>query len=227
VALSLHLFFYLDLNQMKLETFTVGPFAENTYLLINRNEAILIDPGFTNRSEMVVMEEALGDAELIGILLTHAHVDHVLGLNQVLQKYDVPVFLNHSDLFLWENFESQSAMFGIRAGGFSFIPENLGEQERFQIGHFSMDVLYTPGHSPDHVSLYFPEEGFVIAGDALFRESIGRTDLYKGDFDLLSRSIRNKLYRLPDDTKVYPGHGPSTTIGYEKKNNGFVKSVEG
>jgi hydroxyacylglutathione hydrolase len=210
---------------MNIETLTVGPFAENTYVLINDNEALLIDPGFSNRSEMTAMDDVLEDSRLIGVLLTHAHVDHVLGLNQVLQKYEVPVYLNHSDLYLWNNFESQSAMFGIRTSGFSFLPENLKEQKEFELGSFSCDVLYTPGHSPDHVSLYFSGEGFVIAGDALFRESIGRTDLYKGDFDLLSRSIREKLYSLPDDTVVYPGHGPSTTIAYEKKHNGFVREV--
>lgn len=222
------IFFFIKFSKgMNIESFIVGPFEENTYLLKNRKEAILIDPGFSNRSELLEMEEAIKETELIGILLTHAHVDHVLGLNQVLQKYEVPVYLNHSDLYLWENFESQSAMFGIRTGGFSFIPKNLEEQHNFEIGSFVMDVLYTPGHSPDHVSLFFQDDGFVIAGDALFRESIGRTDLYRGDFDLLERSIRQKLYTLPDDTVVYPGHGPATTIGYEKEYNGFVKADEG
>ncbi len=209
---------------MKTDTYTVGPFAENTYLLTKNRQSLLIDPGFSSRSEMLALDEALAadGSELIGVLLTHAHVDHVLGLNQVLQKHQVPVHLNHTDLYLWENFESQSAMFGIRTGGFSFTPEPLEEQNGFEIGPFSMDVLYTPGHSPDHVSLYFPDEEQVIAGDALFRESIGRTDLYKGDFNLLATSIREKLYTLPDDTLVLPGHGPSTTIGHEKQHNAFV-----
>jgi hydroxyacylglutathione hydrolase len=210
---------------MKTDTFTVGPFAENTYLLTKNRQSLLIDPGFSSHSELLVFDEALAGhgSELIGVLLTHAHVDHVLGLNQVLLKQKVPVYLNHTDLYLWENFESQSAMFGIRAGGFSFTPEPLEEQKGFDIGPFSMDVLYTPGHSPDHVSLCFPDDGQIIAGDVLFRESIGRTDLYKGDFNLLATSIREKLYTLPDDSLVLPGHGPSTTIGYEKQHNAFVK----
>ena len=111
-------------------------------------------------------------------------------------------------------------LFGSR---FDFTPKPLDEQKSLSIGPFTMDILYTPGHSPDHVSIYFPDDELLIAGDALFRESIGRTDLYKGDFDLLSQSIRNKLYTLPESTKVLPGHGPSTTIGHEKKNNSFVK----
>lgn len=203
----------------------MGPFEENTYLAVRDNKGLLIDPGFSNHSEFTVFKGVLekNSLHLISVLLTHAHVDHVLGLHQVLQSYDVPVYLNHQDLFLWNNFESQSTMFGIRTSGFNFIPKALNEQKGFELGSFSMDILYTPGHSPDHVSIYFEEEGKLISGDAIFRESIGRTDLYKGDFDLLASSIRNKLYKLPDETEVLPGHGPATTIGYEKKNNAFVK----
>ncbi|MEX1063149.1 MAG: MBL fold metallo-hydrolase, partial [Balneolaceae bacterium] len=160
--------------------------------------------------------------ELTGIVLTHAHVDHVLGLNQVIRSHDIPVWLNHKDLFLWENVESQATLFGLRVPGFSFTPEPLAEQQGFMAGPFPMDVLYTPGHSPDHVSLYLPGEKAIIAGDVLFRESVGRTDLYKGDSELLSSTIRNKLYTLPAETTIYPGHGPATTIGHEKRHNPFT-----
>lgn len=212
-------------KKMKIDTFTVGPFAENSYLITRDKESVLIDPGFSNSSEFQSFKKILteNDSNLIAVILTHAHVDHVLGLNQVLQAYDVPVYLNHSDLYLWENFEQQSAMFGIRTGGFSFTPEPMDEQRDFQAGPFTWDVLYTPGHSPDHVSLYNKTENILIAGDTLFKESIGRTDLYKGDFDLLASSIREKLYTLPDDTVVYPGHGPATSIGHEKSHNPFVR----
>ncbi len=210
---------------MNTDIFTVGPFAENTYLLTIENQSLLVDPGFSSVSEFQSFKRKLDErkSKLIAVLLTHAHVDHVLGLNQVLQSFECPVYLNHSDLYLWENFEQQSAMFGIRAGGFSFIPEPLAEQKGFEVGLFSWDVLYTPGHSPDHVSLYSGEDSLLIVGDALFRESIGRTDLYKGNFELLASSIKEKLYTLPDDTVVCPGHGPETTIGHEKRNNPFVK----
>jgi len=210
---------------MKIHSITVGPFEENTYLIAHGNEALLVDPGFSNNSEFSAFKEILekDSLNLLGVMLTHAHVDHVLGLHQVLQSYDIPVYLNQNDLFLWNNFESQSAMFGLRASGFNFIPEALDEQKDFKIGSLSMDILYTPGHSPDHVSIYLKKDGKLIAGDALFRESIGRTDLYKGDFELLAASIRDKLYKLPGETVVLPGHGPSTSIGYEKENNVFVK----
>lgn len=216
-------FFYA--GQMELKTFTVGPFSENTYLLFEGKQALLIDPGFSNPREFNAFKGELESSNtfLKAVCLTHAHVDHVMGLHKVLNEFDVPVYLNHSDLYLWENFAGQSQMFGIQSTGFDFTPEPLDEQKVFSVGDFSFDVLYTPGHSPDHVSLYFEEDEILIAGDVIFYESIGRTDLYKGDFNLLASSIREKLYNLPDETAVYPGHGPATTIGREKKHNAFVK----
>ncbi len=210
---------------MQLATFTVGPFSENTFLLENTDEAILIDPGFFDPKEYSEFHEHLDQSgkKLLAVVLTHAHVDHVLGLEKVLKNHDVPVYLNHSDLNLWKNFPNQARMFGLNSSGFDFIPEPLEETEDFQLGSFTFDVLYTPGHAPDHVSLHFKKDQILIAGDALFRESIGRTDLYEGNFDLLAASIKEKLYVLPDNTVVYPGHGPSTTIGHEKANNAFVK----
>jgi len=210
---------------MEIKKFEVGPFAENTYLLTTEGKSVVIDPGFSTQSEFEQLKKAVNESgsEVIAVLLTHAHVDHVLGLSLLLNVYKVPVYLNQTDMHLWERFPEQSAMFGIRTGGFDFTPEPLDEQKDFSAGPFTMNVLYTPGHSPDHVSLYFKEEGVLIAGDALFKESIGRTDLYKGSFEELEKSIREKLYTLPDDTKVLPGHGPETLIGYEKKNNAFVK----
>lgn len=218
--------FFYGFQFMDIQKFEVGPFLENTYLLSKDGKSLIIDPGFSNQPEFSSFKQALAQSgnELLAVLLTHAHVDHVLGLSQVLNLFDVRVYLNHSDLMLWEQFPEQSARFGIRTGGFDFTPEPLPEKKGFSVGPFEMDILYTPGHSPDHVSLYFSDDGVVIAGDALFKQSIGRTDLYKGDFELLAKSIREKLYKLPDSTRVLPGHGPETTIGYEKSNNAFVKS---
>ncbi len=210
---------------MEIKCFTVGPFSENTYLLEKDEQAILIDPGFFEPGEYRHFTEELEKSghDLIAVLLTHAHVDHVLGLEKVLKDFEIPVYINHTDLYLWNNFSQQAQMFGFRAAGFDFTPEPLPEQKNFKVGNFIFDVLYTPGHSPDHVALYAESYGFIIAGDTLFQESIGRTDLYKGDFDLLAQSIRKKLYTLPDDTTVYAGHGPATTIGHEKKFNAFVR----
>ncbi len=211
---------------MEIVTFEVGPFLENTYLLSNEGTSIIIDPGFSSETEFQQFNNHLTEtgSELIAVVLTHAHVDHVLGLQRLLKEYNVSVYLNTDDLFLWENFGSQATMFGLRQVGFSFTPEPLPKQGMFSIGEFNFECLYTPGHSPDHTALYFEQDGVLVVGDALFRESIGRTDLYRGDFDLLEESIKTKLYTLPDSTKVYPGHGPATDIGHEKKYNPFVKA---
>jgi glyoxylase-like metal-dependent hydrolase (beta-lactamase superfamily II) len=210
---------------MDVKQYTVGPFAENTYLITIDQKAILIDPGFFDPREFSVFKSDLeeSEAQLIAVVLTHAHIDHIMGLDKVLKEFDVPVYLNHSDLYLWKNYPDQAQRFGFRTSGFDFIPEEMAEQVDFSIGPFTFDVLFTPGHSPDHVSLYFRDDQLLVAGDALFREGIGRTDLYKGDLDLLTKSIKEKLYKLPDETKVLSGHGPSTTIGHEKINNNFIK----
>ncbi|WP_020402606.1 MBL fold metallo-hydrolase [Gracilimonas tropica] len=208
---------------MDIQKFEVGPFAENTYLLTSQDEHLLIDPGFSSEPEFQHFKQAL-KGELKAIVLTHAHVDHVMGVSRTLRDFDVPVYLSDADRFLWNNFGSQAQMFGLNQAGFNFEPEALPKAGTFQIGNFEFNCLYTPGHSPDHISLYFEEDQFVIAGDALFKESIGRTDLYKGDFSVLEKSIKEKLYTLPDETVVYPGHGPSTTIAHEKTSNAFVKA---
>lgn len=209
---------------MQIHRFTVGPFAENTYLLVEGGEALVVDPGFIEDSEYEQIKTKINNLDLKAIVLTHAHVDHVLGLHRLLKDYDVPVYLSDHDRYLWDNFASQAAMFGFQADGFSFEPKPLKAQPEWTIGNFSFNIRYTPGHAPDHVSLYSKEDGIVIGGDVLFKEGIGRTDLYKGDFDTLQKSIKEELYGLPDETVVYSGHGPKTTIGHEKKSNPFVKA---
>lgn len=214
---------------MRIKSFTVNPFNENTYIVVENGSALLVDPGFYKSSEYAACKKVLDDlnAELHGIILTHAHVDHILGIEMVRKDYDAPVYLNHKDLYLWNNASSQALMFGIQMENFDFTPEPLPVQQNWQIGPFSFDILFTPGHSPEHVSLYSSEYDVVIAGDTLFKESIGRTDLYKGNMETLKQSIREKLYVLPDRTQVLPGHGPATTIRYEKVNNQIVKAKEG
>ncbi len=211
---------------MQIHSFTVGPFAENTYLVTKTKgeQALIIDPGFVEDAEFEKVKAKIQNDDLLlqAVVLTHAHVDHVLGLQKVLDEFDVPVYLSDKDRYLWNNFPSQSAMFGFQSDEFSFDPEPIPIQPDWSIGNFLFDVRYTPGHAPDHVSLYSKSDGIVIAGDALFKEGIGRTDLYKGDLNTLEQSIREQLYPLPDDTVVYPGHGPKTTIGHEKQSNPFV-----
>lgn len=209
---------------MQINCFTVGPFAENTYLFTGEGEALLIDPGFSNEEEFNKTQSLLesGKENLLAVLLTHAHVDHVFGLPMVLDHFDVPVYLSDKDRYLWKNYAAQAALFGFQARDFDFEPEVLPVKKDWKIGSYRFDVRYTPGHSPDHLSLYNKNSGVIIAGDALFKEGVGRTDLYKGDMGLLKTSIREQFYTLPDNTVVYPGHGPETTIGHEKQANPFV-----
>lgn len=203
----------------------MGPFAENTYLLTEGNDALLVDPGFSNEKEFKQFRSELANSGslLKAVLLTHAHIDHVLGLPAVLKAFDVDVYLNHTDLTPWNNISQQASMFGLQADNLDFIPNELPGNGTLSIGSFRMDLLYTPGHAPEHVSIYFEDDNVVLAGDTLFRQSVGRTDLYKGDSDLLKKSIREKLYMLPDETTVYPGHGTVTTIGEEKRENPFLR----
>jgi glyoxylase-like metal-dependent hydrolase (beta-lactamase superfamily II) len=209
---------------MEIKVFSVGPFQENTLLLLKEGKALLIDPGFYSEGEYQAFKKAMGNAELLAVYLTHAHVDHILGLSRVLRDFEVQVYLSQEDDYLWENASSQGKMFGFHIPSFDVEPVKL-EEGKHHCGPFSFEILYTPGHSPDHISFYFRDQKSLIAGDVLFRESIGRTDLYKGNFEVLARSIREKLYTLPDDTIVYPGHGPETSIAHEKNNNPFVKAA--
>lgn len=210
---------------MKITRFEVGPFAENTYLLTDGGEALLVDPGFSDDREFKQFRSELANSgcTLRAVLLTHAHIDHVLGLPIVLDAFDLDVYLNHEDLYPWKHISEQAKMFGVTAGNLDFIPKKLPSDQPITIDQFEMELLFTPGHAPDHVSIYFEQDNILIAGDTLFKQSVGRTDLYKGDSALLKKSIKEKLYTLPDETVVYPGHGPETTIDHEKKNNPFVK----
>src|SRR5690625_306483 len=156
------------------------------------------------------------------ILLTHAHFDHTLGLIDDLHRNFLPVWLTHSDLTFWTNSHRRTAMFVNYSCGMCITRPRPEQSYSLSLACFTLPALFTPGHSPDHSSIYFKEAETLIAGDARFRESIGRTDLYGGDAGVLADSIREKLYTLPDETRVLPGHGPETTIGHEKVNNPFV-----
>lgn len=213
-------------------SFTVGPLAENTYLYVKDQDALLIDPGFVTPFELQSFFDRLNSdsATLKAVLLTHAHVDHVAGLASILNVWpDLPVYLSHRDESIWASLTMQSQLFGISLGASGIEnmvkPLDLSAENLQQLDAFEFDVLYTPGHSPDHCSFYFPKDSLVFSGDVLFRQSVGRTDILKANSKDLVRSIREVLYKLPNETRVLPGHGPETTIGFEKQNNPFVRST--
>ncbi|MDE7411325.1 MAG: MBL fold metallo-hydrolase [Paramuribaculum sp.] len=212
---------------MKIACFPVNMFEVNTYVVWNENshEAAIIDPGMSKPSEQNRINEFISGHHLsvVALINTHLHIDHTLGNDYVSQHYNVKTQANNADAPLGIMRSEQAARFHLR------IPEptplhiehNLENGNRIYLGNEYLIVLTVPGHSPGSIALYSPESKFVITGDALFNGSIGRTDLFGGNQEILLDSIRKKLFSLPDDTKVYPGHGPSTTIGREKMFNPF------
>ena len=208
---------------LRVERYEVGPLATNAYLLADTEtgDAVVVDPGAAG--EALAQEAARQGWQVRAVWITHAHFDHFAGWPALLKALPqrVPVALHPHDLPLW------------RAGGgasfFGFplpqVPEPdllLTHGQHLQVGRFVFQVRHAPGHSPGHVMFYAPQAGLVLCGDVIFREGIGRTDLPLGSFPLLIDSIRTQVFTLPDDARLLPGHGPETTVGYEKRFNPFV-----
>jgi glyoxylase-like metal-dependent hydrolase (beta-lactamase superfamily II) len=208
-------------------SFTVNPFQENSYVIINDAEALIIDPGYFDVTEFKQLSDLLEqhNAKPIAVLLTHAHLDHIFGVDKVCSEFGIPAFLHPDDTPFWDNFDRMGANYGIKLNKIEFKPKPILPGNLSMAG-IQIEALFTPGHAPGHLSYYLPDLKTVISGDALFRESVGRTDLPMGDFDTLAESIRTQLYTLPDDTRVLSGHGPETTIGHEKLNNPFIRILD-
>lgn len=211
---------------MEIKRFEFNFFGENTYIIwdATSNEAAIVDPGMVNPEETNLIDDFIATHRLSVryILLTHAHVDHTFGIDILKEKYHVPVLAHKADLPLGQMRGQQAEMF--------HLPMKLGpvEIDRFisasttlNLGNERIEVIETPGHSPGGVCYYVPESSFILTGDTLFLGSIGRTDLPGGNHNTLLRSISAGLFNLPDNTVVYPGHGPATTIGKEKRTNPF------
>ncbi len=210
---------------IQITSFTFNPFQENTYVLHSDGKAILIDPGCSDRDEEQELEAFLNDNALVPIrlVLTHAHIDHILGNAWVHRQYGLKPELHAADVPILENGPRVAAMYGIP---YEPSPEHgrlITKGEKIKLGEDELEVLFVPGHSPGHIALFSKDQRFVIAGDVLFRGSIGRTDLPGGNMETLLNSIRSELFTLGDDVKVYCGHGPETTIGIEKRSNPFLR----
>jgi hydroxyacylglutathione hydrolase len=205
---------------MILEYLTVGPFAENSYILGDEKArvGILIDPGHDPQAILDRVRE-LG-LRIEAIVNTHAHIDHVGGVPAIQKALGVPFRLHAADMPLLKALPQQAAMFGLPALSVPEVESHLEEGQTFRVGSLNVRVIETPGHSPGSVTLIVDDD--LIVGDVLFAGSVGRTDLYGGDFGVLSRSIRERLFPLGDGCRVWPGHGPETTIGEERRSNPFV-----
>ena len=211
---------------MNIKKFTFNPFMENTFIVWDEKslQAAVVDPGMSDEAEEDELNSFIEENSLIVkyLINTHCHVDHILGCGFVKEKYNPVYYIPEKDLPLYNHAEKQAEMFGISINKLPEFDKYLTEDDKIILGSESFSNLFTPGHTPGEYCLYFNESNFCITGDVLFRESIGRTDLYGGDYDTLIESIKTKLFSLPDDIVIYPGHGDQSTIGYEKLNNPFL-----
>lgn len=212
---------------LTVKTFTFNPYQENTYLLIDEaRNCIIIDPGMHNPSEEQDVINYIQDNQLTPILLlnTHCHIDHVLGNKFVYDQWGLLPNFHEGEVPVLVAVDNYAPQMGFRYDTSPIPEEFLKDGDCITIGNHTLKAIYAPGHSPAHLCYYCEEYNFLIGGDVLFRNSIGRTDLLGGNHQLLLENIKNKLYTLPEETVVYPGHGPSTTIEFEKKNNQFVRA---
>lgn len=216
-------FFIFKSMKLHIEKFTFNPFQENTYIIYSdTQEAVIIDPGCYFPHEQSTLDAFISEKQLriLAVLGTHAHIDHVLGNDYVCKKYAVPYYLHNADLVTLSMMERTATMYGFDAAIPSPLPtQELTDGQDLVLGSLTFKVIHTPGHCPGHVVFYNAENNFVINGDVLFAGSFGRVDLPGGDLETLKRSIKDKMFHLPEDTIVYCGHGPETTIGAEKRSN--------
>ncbi|HPX46347.1 MAG TPA: MBL fold metallo-hydrolase [Bacteroidales bacterium] len=212
---------------MKLKVFVCNPFMVNNYIISNdTNDALLIDAGYYSHEEWEALQNYLSMEHLNvkACLITHPHIDHAIGISNFYQKYNIEIMMSEAGYHLYESIVDIADQFGmdqvdiLTKDKIKFINEG-----NIKIGDFDILVYETPGHADGSLCYYFSDEKIIFTGDVLFYESVGRTDFITGDWDALVNSIKNKLYKLPDEVKVYPGHGNPTSIGHEKSNNPFVK----
>lgn len=217
---------------MHIRSFTVSPWAENCLVVHDGGEAALIDPGTATREERQAVINSIEEENLRvrHLLLTHAHIDHVFGAAAFERRYGETAEhggwqLHPDDRPLLKQAVSQGLLFGIDVEPPPEAAHELEDEETIELGSATWTVRHTPGHAPGHVVFIDEANGFVVVGDVLFKGSIGRTDLPGGDHRTLIQSIEEVLMPLPDETIVYPGHGPQTTIGEERRGNPFLQNT--
>jgi hydroxyacylglutathione hydrolase len=208
------------LARLDVLTLTNGVFAENCHILVDRDggEAVIVDPG--EEADLFLHRLAAERLTLKAVWLTHAHLDHILGVAGVVEANRVPIYLHPADRPWYDALPEQAVRFGLSAAAAPPPDAELAAGMRLTLGGLGFEVRHVPGHTPGHVA--FVGQGIAVVGDALFAGSIGRTDLPGGDTATLLASIRDQLLTLPDETVVHPGHGPATTIGQERRTNPFL-----
>lgn len=211
---------------MTVKTFTFNPFQENTFIVHDdTNEAVIIDAGCLQDSERQKLKDYISSNGLTlkRVLNTHLHLDHQFGNKFLFDTYGLSPEASIEDEFLLDNVVAQARSYGFQVEEETqAIGSYIIDNQDISFGNSSLKAIHVPGHSPGSMVLYSEKEGLMFVGDVLFRGSIGRTDLPKGDYATLINGITKKLFILPDSTIIYSGHGPKTTIGYEKENNPFL-----
>lgn len=213
---------------MKIACLTFNPIQENTYVLWDdTSECVVIDAGNSSPREDAALDDFIARHGLKPVLAanTHGHFDHTLGVEHLKQRYGIPFALSSKDRFLVDNAATSGSVFGVRIGAMPSTDIDLEQQQEIRFGQTRLQILRTPGHTPGHVAFYEPESKSLFTGDTLFRESIGRTDLPGGDYSWIMRSILDVIVPLGEEVRVYPGHGPETTIGHELLYNPFIVEV--
>jgi glyoxylase-like metal-dependent hydrolase (beta-lactamase superfamily II) len=210
---------------LKLKSFTVNPFQQNTYLIWDKNNiAAIIDPGNSSNLENQMIKKFISEnnLKLERLLLTHAHIDHIMGNRFIFDEYGLLPEVHKEDVYFIDVMGKTAEMYGVPYDQSPQPEKFLEDKQVIELGELRFNCIFTPGHSPGSITFHFEKEKVMIAGDVLFHGSIGRTDLPRGDHGTLINSIKNKLLPLGDDIKVYSGHGPSTITGFEKLNNPFL-----
>jgi glyoxylase-like metal-dependent hydrolase (beta-lactamase superfamily II) len=211
---------------MKVKTFTVNPFAMNCYIYWDENtkEGVIIDPGaYEDREKDEILNYIKSNAIDIKLILnTHGHIDHILGNDWAKKTFNVPLLMHKDDMPLIDNALKQAEMFGVAFPQPPNPDKFIDESDVIKFGDTVFKIIHTPGHSPGSVCFIDEKEKLIFGGDTVFRGSIGRTDLWMGDINVLIDSIQNKIFSYSDDYVIYPGHMEETTIGEEKENNPFL-----
>jgi len=212
---------------MKTKTFPVNPFEMNCYVYLDENsgEGVIIDPGaYTNDEKSEILDYIHSNNITIKYIInTHGHIDHIMGNKWAKDEFGAPILMNKEDMPLLKKSVEQGSMYGIAVPNSPEPDRYLCEDDTVTFGDCSLSIIYTPGHSPGGVCLADEKNKTIFAGDTIFRGSIGRTDLWMGNMNLLLNSIKDKLFKYPDDFTLYPGHYEQTTIGEEKTFNPFLK----
>lgn len=209
-------------SKLQVEPLIVGPLFSNCYIIYDDKKKLgaVIDPG-DDADDILEAVKNLG-IKIKFILATHGHFDHVGAVAPLKKEFDAEFLAHKGDFFFLEDGENAARRWGVDIAQPPKPDRYIEDSDKIKVGEFELDVIHTPGHSPGGVSFLY--DRMLFGGDTLFQGSIGRTDFRKGSFEEIANSIRKRLYSLPDDTIVYTGHGPVTTIGDEKKHNAFVRA---